>query len=298
MRIPTAEEAIAFAARTDFVWHQRFELAPGVSTPGVSDVDWLLDNAGVPTDLTGLSVLDIGTTNGGAAFMAERRGAQRVVAVDVKNSSWYGFDAAARLLESDVEYVRASVYELSSALEGDRFDLVLFFGVLYHLRHPLLALDNVRAVAGGEILLETAVGDVALGAAAALPVARFHRLDDLNGDGSNWFTPSVRCLLEWCGSCGFDAELVTTVGEPAVRALVRARTSDGEPEWLNLSYERPVRASVLQEERRLMTQTRAERLRAELEHVRAQLHTMQNSKLMRTTEPAREAWYRLRKRGS
>ena len=75
----SAREAAAFIASAGFVWHQRFDLAPGVATPGVSSVEFLLNRAGVPADLTGLSVLDVGTTNGGCAFEAERRGARRVV---------------------------------------------------------------------------------------------------------------------------------------------------------------------------------------------------------------------------
>ena len=81
------------AARTDFVWHQRFELADGVYTPGASDIPWLMDKAAVPERLDGATVLDIGTTNGGAAFECERRGARRVVAVDIADENWFGFAA-------------------------------------------------------------------------------------------------------------------------------------------------------------------------------------------------------------
>jgi len=78
------EAAREFLGKADFVWHQRFELAPGVSTPGDRDIEFVLDAAEVPYDLTGKSVLDIGTANGGAAFEAQRRGASRVVALDIR----------------------------------------------------------------------------------------------------------------------------------------------------------------------------------------------------------------------
>src|SRR3954451_16198119 len=68
------------ATRTDFVWHQRWPLTDSVDTPGTNDIEWLMNRAGVPARLDVLSVLDIGTTNGGAAFLAERRGASRIVA--------------------------------------------------------------------------------------------------------------------------------------------------------------------------------------------------------------------------
>jgi hypothetical protein len=63
-----AQEAKAFIESSGFVWHQRFELAPGVWTPGVSSVPWLASAAGLPADLSGATVLDVGTTNAGTAF--------------------------------------------------------------------------------------------------------------------------------------------------------------------------------------------------------------------------------------
>ena len=147
------------------MWHQRFELAGGVYTPGASDIPWLMNKAAVPERLDGATVLDIGTTNGGAAFECERRGARRVVAVDIADENWFGFVTLKRALGSSVDHVQSSIYELPELL-GEQFDLVLFWGVLYHLRHPLLALDNVRRLARGTVSIETAVSDHELGGAA------------------------------------------------------------------------------------------------------------------------------------
>ena len=157
----TPERATELAQRTEFVWHQRFELAPGVFTPGVSNVPFLLQMAGVPERLDGATVLDIGTTNGGAAFECERRGAERVVAVDIADADWFGFAVLRDALNSRVEHVQGSIYELPERLK-EQFDLVLFWGVLYHLRHPLLALDNVRRLTRGTASIETAVCDFEL----------------------------------------------------------------------------------------------------------------------------------------
>lgn len=227
---------------SSFVWHQHFELAPGVWTPGVSNVEVLWDLAKVPADLTGKSVLDIGTTNGGTAFAAERRGASRVVAVDIEDPSWYGFDVLSEHLGSKVEYVRASAYELEAKLAGERFDLVIFWGVLYHLRHPLLALDNVRAVVadGGTAWVETAICDGEVGPeTATASLSRFYRRDELAGDGSNWFSPTTACLLDWCASCGLPGELLWASPD---RAMVRSTAV--APEWPELSYERPLSVGV------------------------------------------------------
>ena len=244
VRTPSPQEAHAFVDGSSFHWHQRWEIAPGVVTPGANDIDWLLHHVGLPGDLTGRSVLDIGTTNGAGAFVAERRGASRVVAVDLFPPEYYGFSDIAALLGSGAEYVRASVYGLAELL-GERFDVVLFLGVLYHLRHPLLALDELRALTRGTMLLETAVSDYQLGDRSEEALARFYRRDELGGDPSNWFAPTARALVDWCASCGFDTELIDAWPPAAPeRAAVRCTSTGAEPEWRGLSYERPLRVDV------------------------------------------------------
>jgi tRNA (mo5U34)-methyltransferase len=243
------EEARELIASSNFVWHQRFELVPGVETPGTNDIVWLLDEAGVPADLSGMTALDLGTTNGGAAFELERRGADRVVAVDVQTPEHYGFARLREFLGSEVEWVQASLYE-SAAVLGERFDLVLCFGVMYHLRHPLLALDNVRDLIGGEALIETAVLDAQMPELIGAPVMRFFRGDELASDPSNWFAPTLAGLLDWCASCGLEPEVVAAwPDEAAERVVVRVRPSPGEPEWRMRSYELPVEARVLHRSR-------------------------------------------------
>jgi tRNA (mo5U34)-methyltransferase len=234
----------SLVARTDFLWHQRFELAPNVFSPGTNDVDWLLNTAGVPCDLSGASVLDIGTTNGGAAFTMERRGASRVVATDIVDPMHFGFDTIRSALGSNVEFRRMSVYELTHSLR-EQFDYVVFWGVLYHLRHPLLALDNVRAVTGTTAYVETAVCDAELPGQTDAALARFYRGDELGGDSSNWFAPSVRALLDWCHSSGLEPAAVSSWPDDApTRAMVKAIPVAGEPEYLTLSYEQPLLSSV------------------------------------------------------
>ena len=177
-------KAADLIAGSKFFWHQRFHLSDEVLTPGVNDIEWLLDQAGVPASLEGASVLDIGTTNGGAAFIAEMRGAKRVVAVDIYDPDRFGFDEIRTALGSQVEFVKGSVYQLPELLD-EQFDVVLFLGVLYHLRHPLLAIDSLRRLTRGTLYLETAVS----GEPTDPPRADFYRRDELNADGSNWFSP-------------------------------------------------------------------------------------------------------------
>ena len=234
--------ATQLAARTDFVWHQRFELVGGVYAPGASDIPWLMRQAALPERLDDATVLDIGTTNGGAAFECERRGARRVVAVDIADENWFGFATLKQALGSNVEHVQASIYELPEIVR-EQFDVVLFWGVLYHLRHPLLALDKLRQLARGTVSIETAVSDHELGQHLELPLARFYRADELGGDSSNWFAPNVAALTDWCRSCGLRPERVLSWPDPLPsRAMVAAQPLD--PEWMRLSYERPLTCSV------------------------------------------------------
>jgi len=242
-RFLPADEAQALASRTDFAWHQRFEIAPGVFTPGVNDVEFLLDTARVPKRLDGATVLDIGTTNGGAAFECERRGASRVVAVDIADDNWFGFASIKEILGSRAEHIQANIYELP-ALLTEIFDVVFFWGVLYHLRHPLLALDNVRRLAREHVSIESAVADHELGPESrGRSLIRFYRRDELGGDSSNWFAPTAVALADWCRSSGLEpAHVESWPSHAPTRAMVVAKPV--EPEYLDLSYERPLTCSV------------------------------------------------------
>lgn len=106
----------------------------------------------VPADLTGRSVLDIGCNAGFYSFEMKRRGAARVLGIDSDDRylSQARF-AAATLGVEGVEFRNLSIYDVGAL--GERFDLVIFMGVLYHLRHPLLALDLIREHVAGDMML-------------------------------------------------------------------------------------------------------------------------------------------------
>jgi tRNA (mo5U34)-methyltransferase len=232
----TPEDARRLIEESDFVWYQRFPLAEGVMAPGRRDIGSQWRDARLPSDLSGRSVLDIGTTNGGAAFTAERLGAKRVVATDILGPHTFGFDTIKRHLGSAVEFVDSTVYELPEALVGEQFDVVVFWGVLYHLRHPLLALDVVRRVARDVVSIETAV-HVAKGS-----VSRFFRYDDFYRDGTNWFLPSVSCTIDWCGSAGLSVDLVAgpTASSGDARATFLGTVTEPEFSKTAAGYERPI----------------------------------------------------------
>lgn len=93
----------------------------------------------IPKDLTGKTVLDIGCNAGFYSIEMKRRGAERVLGIDSDEVYLEQARYAAKVLNADVEFRNMSVYDVGSI--GEKFDVVIFMGVLYHLRHPLLALD-------------------------------------------------------------------------------------------------------------------------------------------------------------
>ncbi len=151
-----SREAVLEAIAEAEYWHHRIPITADIVTPGAQDTAALLAQVGLPDDLSGLRVLDIGARDGFFSFLAEERGAAEVVALDNVPASHTGFDVAKRLIGSRVEYVVDNVYCLDAAALGT-FDVVLFLGVLYHLRHPLLALDRIWDVCrpGARLFVET-----------------------------------------------------------------------------------------------------------------------------------------------
>src|SRR3954463_12823214 len=105
-------------------------------------VKWRRFASALPADLRGRTVLDLGCNGGFYSIAMKRRGADRVVGVDWDERYLAQARFAAEISEVEVEFRRLSVYDVATLRE--RFDIVLFMGVLYHLRHPLLALDLIH----------------------------------------------------------------------------------------------------------------------------------------------------------
>lgn len=110
-------------------------------------VKWRRFHHALPADLRGRTVLDIGCNGGFYAIEMKRRGADRVVAIDSSDTYLAQARFAAQVCGADIEFRKLSVYDVGAL--GERFDIVLFMGVLYHLRHPLLALDLIREHVAG-----------------------------------------------------------------------------------------------------------------------------------------------------
>ncbi|HLB36509.1 MAG TPA: DUF1698 domain-containing protein, partial [Gemmatimonadales bacterium] len=216
-------------------WHHRWEIFRGVFTPGPNPVALLCEHIQLPRDLRGRRVLDIGAWNGCFSFECERRGAAEVVAFGPEDPEAAGFNRLRDALGSSVKYHRGSIYDIDARTVGT-FDVVLFLGVLYHLRYPLLALDKLRRLTTGVLLVESHVIDDGLippnrsrlrsfllrrasRTLANVPLWQFYRHGELGGDPSNWFGPNVRAVLDGLGSAGFDAAVL---GVWSGRAAFRA----------------------------------------------------------------------------
>jgi tRNA (mo5U34)-methyltransferase len=169
----------------------------------------------LPDDLRGARALDIGCNAGFYAFALAARGAE-VLAIDVDEHYLRQARWAAEALDPDrrVAFRRGSVYDLAAVEE--QFSIVLFLGVLYHLRHPLLALDIVAEKVGGTLVLQTLTmpgaapaeppADLGLGErdrllAPGWPRAAFIERR-LAGDPTNWWAPDDACVRAWLRSAG------------------------------------------------------------------------------------------------
>jgi tRNA (mo5U34)-methyltransferase len=192
-------------------WWHTIDLGNGVVTPGIDPTPARLRELQIPDDLTGLTVLDIGAWDGFFSFEAERRGASRVLATDSfcwGGGGWgtkAGFELARRALGSRVEDLDIDPLELSPSRVGT-FDLVLFLGVLYHMRHPLLALERVFSVTRGQLILQTQIDLSAIDR----PALAFYQGSDLNNDPTNWFGPNPPAVAAMLRAAGFtDIRMVS-----------------------------------------------------------------------------------------
>ena len=191
-------------------WWHTIDLGHGVVTPGVDPSAARLPQIQIPLDLTNKTVLDCGAWDGFFSFEAERRGALRVLATDSfcwGKGGWgtkAGFELARRTLGSRVEDLDIDPTELAPEKIGT-FDLVLFLGVLYHMRHPLLALERVASVTGGQLILQTQVDLLAV----TRPAIAFYENHECNNDPTNWCGPNPAAVMAMLRTVGFrDVRIV------------------------------------------------------------------------------------------
>ena len=203
----------------DMYWFQGWDIFDGVRLPGPNSVEHICNYIRLPADLTGKRILDVGALHGAFSFECERRGAAEVIAFSLEDPESIGFNRIKSLLNSKVEYVPGSIYSIQEYRLG-QFDMVLFLGVLYHLRYPLLAVDRLAGVCRGELLVETHVTPELEN---AIPFWRFYPGAELANDRTNWFGPNVTAVITAFQTAGFDISLLETWGDRAAFRAVRNR---------------------------------------------------------------------------
>ncbi|MEW6585449.1 MAG: DUF1698 domain-containing protein [Nitrospirota bacterium] len=203
-------------------WYHKIELPYGVVTPGWAPIDPAA--YGIPDDLSGKRVLDIGAWDGYWTFEALKRGAKEVIAIDdfsdylgslnqSDRKAWESFDLCRSALgysEDVCKRIEMSVYDISEGSLGV-FDTVFFFGTVYHLRHPLLALDKISAVCTRDIYVESAIlddfspyrGGLGHGYPGQQMVIEFYPGKQYGNNETNWWAPTLFCLMGMTHAAGF-----------------------------------------------------------------------------------------------
>lgn len=203
-------------------WFHNIDLAGVATAPdhflgNYPYVKWQKFASAIPRDLSGKSVLDIGCNAGFYSIEMKQRGADRVLGIDFDDAYLAQARFAAEVADIDIEFRRLSVYDVGAL--GERFDIVLFMGVLYHLRHPLLALDLIREHVAGDLMVFQSMQRGSTEAAALeknypfwdyelfnepdFPKLHFieHRYAD---DPTNWWVPNRACAEAMLRSAGFE----------------------------------------------------------------------------------------------
>jgi tRNA (mo5U34)-methyltransferase len=181
------------------------------------NVKWRHFAHAVPKDLRGMTVLDIGCNGGFYSIEMKRRGADRVVAIDTETMYLNQARFAAEMSGVEIEFRNLSVYDVAKL--GERFDLVIFMGVLYHLRHPLLALDLIHDHVARDLML---FQSMQRGSADVEPLEPDYSIDETkifdrlgypkmhfvehrySHDDSNWWIPNRACVEAMLRDSGFE----------------------------------------------------------------------------------------------
>jgi tRNA (mo5U34)-methyltransferase len=223
-------------------WFHQIDLGPYGVTPGADNSPQRLSRMAFPRDLRGKRVLDVGAWDGFYSFEAEKRGAAHVLATDSfawDGRNWSdqtGFQLAHRLLGSKVQSKLIDPLDLAPDAVGGTYDVVLFLGVLYHMKHPLLALERIASVTGDLLIIETEVDNLLVPS----PSLAFYPATELNDDPSNWFGPNAKAVEGMLRAVGFKR--VETIWRSSfarrVARAVKMRVQGGHPLLRGLGRDR------------------------------------------------------------
>ncbi len=217
---PSRDELVALVKSFSW-WYQRIYLGRGVYTldePAHHEGLWRwLATRVFPADLKGMSVLDIGCNAGYFSIQAKRCGAGRVVGIDPVEDYLRQAEACRRIWGLDIEYLAMDAHQIDRI--QDPFDIVIFTGILYHLKNPLHVLEAIGRICQDAVVVESEVmaeqpGNVAYvrqGPPGQVRVTqcrkgimKFIEGEELNADGGNWWIPDTECVLGMLRTAGFQ----------------------------------------------------------------------------------------------
>lgn len=208
-------------------------------------IKWRQFSAAIPEDLTGKSVLDVGCNAGFYSIQMKRRGANRVVAIDTDEKYLAQARFAAKVSNAEIEFRNLSVYRVADLRE--QFDLVLFMGVLYHLRHPLLALELLHEHVADDLLVTQSLlrgskGDIRVPRDFPFWEEEIFERDEFPrmyfvenryaNDPTNWWIPNRAGFEAMLRSAGFEI-----LDHPEDEVFICRRTEIGGP----LNYTKELR---------------------------------------------------------
>lgn len=217
---PDRESLIALVNSFPY-WYQRIYLGRGVYTLPTLQLHnyvWQATEALLSEGFKGANVLDVGTNAGYFCIQAKLRGAGQVIGVDFDERYLKQAEACRSIWKFDIDYRQVDIDRLQLHTLGQRFDVVIFTGILYHLKNPLGVLEQVASLCNDAIVVETEVlspkhlnvlyaRQGPHGRTAVTPCStgfmKFIERDELNGDGSNWWVPDEACVLGMLRTAGF-----------------------------------------------------------------------------------------------
>lgn len=203
-------------------WFQNMDLmgvktAPDHFLGDYPAVKWRRFSYAIPEDMRGKTVLDIGCNAGFYSMEMMKRGAKSVLGIDTDKDYLSQARFASSVLGYDIKFKQMSVYDVARL--GQSFDVVLFMGVLYHLRHPLLALDLIYEHAAADLLIfqsmlrgddkvEEVSEDYPFSESAIFEKSSFPKLhfieNSYSNDNTNWWLPNRACAEAMLRSSGFE----------------------------------------------------------------------------------------------
>jgi tRNA (mo5U34)-methyltransferase len=223
---PLVDDGLA-AAVAALPWHHQIDFGAGLLAPGNTKLPVLEAQARIyfgDDIVRGRTFLDVGCWDGYNSFEAHRRGARRVLATDHfawSDACWgdrRAFELGRSRLAPAVEVMDIDLPDLTAERIGV-FDVVLFAGVFYHLRHPFAVLEQIAAVAQEWLILETHLDALDV----RRPAMIFYPGSELANDPTNWWGPNPACVQAMLRDVGFAHVESHPHPSYANRGIFRAR---------------------------------------------------------------------------